>query len=36
MARGQWLNGAIPGDGSLRPGSNPNYPDYPNYSNYPN
>ena len=46
MANGEWLDGAIFSDGSLRPGSNPNYTndsdctnnpndsDYANYSDY--
>jgi hypothetical protein len=42
MDDGEWLDGAIPGDGSLRPGNNPDYsnysnnPDNPNYSDYSN
>ena len=42
MAGGEWFNGAVSGDGSLRPGRNTNYdsnPDYANdadYTNYSN
>lgn len=35
----EWLDGATPGNGSLRPGSCPNHTnhlDYPSYSIYPN
>ena len=36
MDGGEWLDGAIPGDGSLRPGNNPNHPNNPDYPNHPN
>jgi len=38
MDDGVWLNGVIPGDGSLRPGgysNDSNHPTYPNYTNNP-
>jgi hypothetical protein len=37
MDGGKWLDGAIPGDGGLRPGNYSNYsnyPDNPDYSDY--